>query len=95
MKKPIAAKDKLTDNEFAKLVDEMKVASFANEHGEKFNVHYNGVIVFLSGHEVNAMVRDEDKLAGKYLPLFNSHFDVWSADELKKLGQALIEVSGG
>lgn len=71
----------------------MKTESFKNEYGERFNIHTNGVTVFMSGDEVRAMVKDSDKVAGKYIPLFNKCFDVWSDEELNKLGQALVNLT--
>lgn len=69
----------------------MKTVSFKNKHGEKFNIHSNGVNVFMSGDEVDAMV-EPGKTLGGYIPLFNEAFSIWSAEELAELGQALVDL---
>lgn len=83
-----------TVKEMTEAIESMRSASFENKHGEKFTIHTDGVLVFMSGDEVNAMVSSEYKIADKYLQLFNDPFTVWSAEELNKLGKALQEVTG-
>lgn len=76
----------------SRYIKELPFSRFTNEYGEIFNVHSNGNTVFLSGNEVDAMVDENKKFEG-YVPLFNPNFNVWSNDELFKLGQALMQVS--
>lgn len=83
----------LTEKQADEVMSTMKTASFTNEHGEKFNIHTNGTFVFMSGDEVNAMVDDKHKIAGKYLPLFNEAFSIWDKEELNALGKALQELT--
>lgn len=68
--------------------------TFHNEHGEKFTIHSNGIMAFMSGDEVNAMVPPTKKIGG-YIPLFNPDFSIWSKDELRMVGEALIQLNGG
>lgn len=76
------------------LIKSMKKAEFRNEHGELFNLYSNGITVLMSGDEVRAMV-DPAKTIEGYIPLFNSSFNIWSAEELYKLGLALVELHKG
>jgi hypothetical protein len=76
-----------------KAIEDMPSASFKNEHGEKFTIHTDGTITFMSGDEVGMMVDSEHKYADKYIPLFSEHFNIWSPKELNKLGKALQEVT--
>lgn len=85
-------KQKKTDQELVDYIKGMRLVTFKNAAGEKFNVHSNGVTVMLSGDEVDSMVADELKIDGKYIPLFNSAFGIWQADELRQLGQALKDL---
>ena len=80
-----------TKQEMIKYIDNLPSKSFTNEHGEVFTIHSDGVLVFMSGDEVNAMVDNNLKM-GKYIPLFNQSFSIWSKGELYKLGEALMEL---
>lgn len=67
----------------------MTTATFKNQHGEKFILHKTELgTVRMSGDEIDSMVRDSDKING-HISLFNEHFNVWSDEELVKLGSAL------
>ncbi len=79
-------------NRTKSLIENLPSVSFFNEHIEKFTIHSNGIFVFMSGDEVDAMVDDKNKVEGKYIQLFNSAFSVWSKEELHKLGKALQEL---
>lgn len=81
------------EKEILAWVETLPVKSFKNEHGEKFNIHLHPMGVLMSGDEVDAMVEDKYKIGGKYIPLFNSHFDVWGKEELNGLGKALQELT--
>lgn len=76
-------------SEIVTVIEEMPHAEFFNEHGERFVIYTNGTLVFMAGDEVDQMVDDKHKIEGKYMPLFNSHFNLWSADELVGLGRVL------
>ena len=80
-----------TDKQLTAYIKTMPSASFKNEHGEKFTIHSNGLTVWISGDEVNAMV-DPKKTVMGYLPLFTSAFSIWSKEELYLLGKALQEL---
>lgn len=81
----------------AEYVAKLPVAKFTNDYGEKFGIHSDGVVVFLSGDEVRAMVREEVTIplenGDSCIPLFGPNFNIWSKGELFKLGQALKEVA--
>jgi len=62
----------------------VKEVQFKNEHGEVFYIKRDGVVVFSSS-----------ETGWVTLPLFNVNFDLWSNEELSKLGKALIEISEG
>lgn len=83
------------EKEYVELIERMPMVEFINQHGEKFEVRSNGLSVYLSGNEVDAMVAEHHKIGGKYVQLFNPSFSVWSKDELISLGKALILVNGG
>lgn len=76
----------------SRYIKDLPFSRFSNEYGEVFNIHSNGTTVFVSGSEVDSMV-DESKQIEGYVPLFNPNFNVWSNDELFKLGQSLIDVA--
>lgn len=79
-----------TTDEAVKYIEtKMRTATFKNKHGEKFVIHSDGSNVLMSGDEVNMMVSPGHKFADKYIPLFNSHFGIWSPQELYELGKAL------
>lgn len=80
--------------QLARGIEQMPVVTFENEHGEQFSIHSDGSMVFMSGDEVNAMVADENKIADKFIPLFNDHFNIWNSTELSKLGEALQQLTG-
>ena len=74
----------------------LKTAEFQNIHGERFYIHTNHVMVFMSGDEVNAMVDDKHKMklnGQDMIHLFNPAFSIWSKDELNKLGRALMDLN--
>lgn len=71
---------------------EMPSTRFKNKHGEKFTIHSNGMLTFISGDEVDAMV-DPTKTIGGYLQLFNPSFSIWTKEELLRLGESLIELN--
>lgn len=66
---------------------------FENRYGEKFTLRTNGTVVLISGSEVDSMVDDKHKICGKYIQLFNDAFSIWSIDELRELGYALVEIA--
>lgn len=68
------------------------IAEFYNKHGELFIIHGGECGVYVSGNEVRKMVPDKYKIGGKYLPLFNEHFNIWSRDELFWLGESLTKL---
>ncbi len=76
-----------------KEIQKMPFSTFKNEHGEIFKVHFDGVFCLLSGDEISAMIDDDELMAGKYIPLFNQSFNIYSTNELILLGNALIEVA--
>lgn len=78
--------------EVSKIIKNMPKSEFRNSYGEPFVIYSNGTSVFMSGSEVDMMVDDKDKMDG-ILPLFNASFNIWSADELYKLGDALKDVA--
>jgi hypothetical protein len=78
--------------EMVEFIKSMPMVSFENEHGEKFNISSNGLTAFISGDEVNAMV-DRTATIGGFIPLFNQAFNIWSKDELYRLGKALMELN--
>jgi hypothetical protein len=82
----------LDKKELAKHFKSMKKVSFKNSHGEKFNICTDGMTYWLSGDEVNAMV-EPYKTIGGYLPLFSSAFNIWSKEEIKELGLALVKLA--
>lgn len=79
----------------AREIAAMPSTSFKNEYGEKFTLHTNGVSVFMSGDEVNAMVDEKrfPKIDHKYINLFNPGFSIWNVIELDKLGKALQKLA--
>lgn len=80
--------------ELGEMIGKLPSASFKNKHGEVFTLHATTATVFMSGDEVDAMVDDSMKIDGKYINIFNEEFSVWNIDEIKQLGEALIEVAG-
>jgi hypothetical protein len=84
-----------TQKEIKDYIEKMPHDVFVNEHGEKFVIYSNGINVFMSGDEINAMVDDKDKIAGKYVSLFNPAFSIWSASELYQLGAAIMYLNRG
>lgn len=70
----------------------MPKSEFRNGYGEPFVIYSNGMTVFMSGSEVDMMVEEESKMDG-ILPLFNASFNIWSRDEIYKLGEALKDVA--
>lgn len=81
------------EEELAELIEKMPKVSFKNEHGEKFILHSNGVMVFMSGDEVRDMIPPMSKINRTYINLFNDRFNIWHKKELYKLGKALQELS--
>lgn len=79
----------LSEKQVRKIIEQMPSAEFINEHGEKFVIYSNGTSVYMGGDEVNMMVDPKHVFAG-VIPLFNSHFNIWSEDELYKLGETLV-----
>lgn len=86
------AKTTFSKEEVEDIIGKYPTASFTNNHGEKFNIHSDGIRVFMSGDEVRAMVREEAKIGEKYISLFSDAFNVWSNEELRKLGQVLQQL---
>jgi hypothetical protein len=78
--------------EFRKFLDSIPKKSFTNEYGEKFTIYSNGITAYMSGDEVNAMVKPNKVICG-VIPLFNQNFDIWSSNELYQLGKALMELN--
>lgn len=76
----------------SKIIKDMPKSEFKNSYGEPFTIYSNGTSVFMSGTEVDMMADEADKMDG-ILPLFNASFNIWSADELYKLGDALKSVA--
>lgn len=76
----------------SQIIKSMPKAEFKNSYGEPFTIYSNGNTVFMSGTEVDMMVEEESKMDG-ILPLFNTNFNIWSKDELYKLGDALKDVA--
>lgn len=73
-----------------------KTAEFQNIHGERFYIHTNNIMVFMSGDEVNAMVDDKYKMklnGQDMIHLFNPAFSIWSKDELYQLGKSLVKLN--
>jgi len=79
-----------TPEDVAAEIEKLDSHTWSNKHGEKFTIHSNGVMVWMSGDEVSAMVDPKHLTASKYLQLFSNHFGIWSADELYELGNALM-----
>lgn len=75
-----------------KVIEQLPHKEFKNEHGEKFVIHTNGVVVYMSGDEVNMMVDNKYKIGDKYIQLFNEQFGVWSPAELSGLGEVLQQL---
>lgn len=58
---------------------------FKNEHGEEYIVIRTKTlpeVYFITGHETDWEV----------MPLFSNEFNIWSAEEIVKLGQALANL---
>lgn len=47
----------------------------------------------MSGSEIDSMVDDKHKICGNYIQLFNDTFSIWSIDELRELGYALVKIA--
>lgn len=63
--------------------------TFTNKHGEKFILVKTPMgSVRMSGDEVREMVASKNK-HNDSISLFNEHFNIWSDEELVKLGTAL------
>ncbi len=60
----------------------IKMATFKNKHGEVFKLGSNGITVMMAGDETDNEV----------ISLFNPEFNIWSKEELYKLGKALMEM---
>lgn len=69
----------IPQKELHEMINRLPHQKFVNEHGEAFTVSSNGVQVFIEGDETD----------GEVLDLFNSEFNIWSSEELYKLGIAL------
>lgn len=76
----------------SRYIGELPFSRFTNEHGEVFDIHSNGVTAFMSGSEVDSMVDDNKRFEG-YIPLFNPNFNMFSNEELFKIGNALQDVA--
>lgn len=85
--------DKELDKALKDSIESMKKVSFKNRHGEVFTIHCDGILTFMSGDEIDAMVEDDVKIADRYIPLFNERFNIWDKEELYKLGQCLMELN--
>lgn len=62
-------------------------SKFTNKHGEEYVVIRTKSLpqmYFIAGHETDWEMQ----------PLFHPKFDVWSAEEIVKLGQALSNLGG-
>lgn len=83
--------------ELEEILKKAPYVSFKNEHGEVFNLHlptqFIFPVVFMSGDEVDMMVEDKHKFAGKYVGLFGNDFNMWTPDELTELGKALQKLA--
>lgn len=77
--------------DIAEYIRKMPQVSFLNEHGEKFTLYSNGISVFMEGDEVDMMVDNKNKIEG-IIQLFSPAFNIWSANELVKLGEAIKEL---
>ena len=69
-----------------KLEGHCTVHTFANEHGEKFNIYKpDGIFstIFFASDETDWEV----------VPLFHPSFNIWSDEELVKLGLALQKLN--
>lgn len=84
----------MSSKELASAIRKMRSISFENEHGENFIIYSDGLSVYMEGDEVNAMVDPKYTVDG-ILPLFGSHFNIWSRDELYALGCAISELTEG
>lgn len=62
---------------------DVKKAIFTNEYGEKFTIYNTGITIYMVGDETDH----------ELVNLFSSNFDIWSKDELKKLGEAIAKTS--
>lgn len=76
----------------SKIIKDMPKSEFKNSYGEPFTIYSNGTLAFMSGTEVDMTVGGDEKMDG-ILPLFNASFNIWSKDELYKLGEALKDVA--
>lgn len=74
-------------------IRKMPAYVFKNKHGEQFNIYCNGVLTFMGGDEVAAMVADEHKIGDEIIPLFNPNFSIWNKEELYELGKALVSLN--
>lgn len=81
----------------AEYIAKLPTAEFTNEYGERFTIHSDGVIVYMSGDEIGAMVNEKATIplenGDSCIPLFGPNFNIWNTKELKLLGLALGEVA--
>ncbi len=60
-----------------------KQTSFKNEYGEKYIVYSDGYTIYFTGDETDWQVFN----------LFTSDFFLWDKSELRKLGEAIVELN--
>ena len=58
--------------------------TFKNEYGEKFTLYFDGITVYFGGDETDNEV----------MLLLNPKFCIYSAEELNKIGKALVVLTG-
>lgn len=73
------------------MFESLPTLEFRNKHGELFTLHFADETIFMSGDEVDMMVADEHKIAGKYISFFNPDFSIWGPDELAKIGELISQ----
>lgn len=76
------------------LLKDLRKEEFKNVYGERFIIYSNGVVVYMSGDEVNRTVGKSFKSEDGVINLFNPVFSIWSPEELYKLGIDLQKISG-
>lgn len=81
-----------THEELVAFIEGLPRMEFTNPHGEKFTLHSQGITVFMSGSEVDTMVDDIHKIAGKYINIFNPAFQIWNVSELQSFGEAITKL---
>ena len=85
--------DKMSRLDSEKYIRSLPAFVFKNEYGEQFNLYCNGTTAFIGGSEIRIMAADYTKIGKEIMPLFNPSFNVWSRDELYKLGEGLMTLN--